>query len=180
MGIWGASWASPIASTFRVLPPSTAACILTLGFAGGIILADTGNADLTLDQYGNPTTTDITAYLRTKFFNMGANTLKKRYLMTRPVIESDGTPPYQLAISTDSNTASPTYSTPTITQTLGSAWDTATWDVDGWAGGTQIFRAWQKVNGFGYTGALNLRVMTQLQDVRLRAMDFLFEPGGIL
>ena len=147
---------------------------------GAVIQVDSGNNDLVLDQYGNPVAEDITAYLRTKFFSMGAQTLKKRFLMARPVVESTGTAPYELAMSVDSNTAQPNYSTPNITQVLGSSWNTATWNVDAWSGGTAIFRGWQKVTGFGYTGALNFKVMTQLESVKLRAIDFMFEPGGLM
>ena len=60
-------------------------------------------------------------------------------------------------------------------------WNTATWDVDGWAIDAVPRQNWQGVTGLGRVGAPRIRAALQgLRPSRSRAADMIYEEGGLM
>lgn len=148
--------------------------------SGLIVKIDSGAADIDIDSNGNVATADIVGRLTTKHFGMGADTLKKRFTMVRPVLESGGALSYQLALSCDYDPREPSWTDPTVIEAAGAAWDTGVWDVAEWGADTVVHSVWRSAGGLGYSAALEMRVTTSSQSVSLRSFGFMFEPGGVL
>jgi hypothetical protein len=106
----------------------------------------------------------------------------KRFTMVRPILQSSGGIPSVLCgISVDFDTQSQLGAVsfnPSI-QTE-SAWDTAKWDGNVWAGGLITTKIWQGVTGIGYTGSVNLNAASQGIELHWASTDYVMEAGGVV
>jgi len=96
----------------------------------------------------------------------------------KPFIFSDGQPSTLLGVNVDFEETLPT-NTPTFSSVAIALWDTATWDNGVW-GGVRLLNDWQTCHGVGEYVALRLQVATKGIEVRLKATNYLYEPGAIV
>jgi hypothetical protein len=59
-------------------------------------------------------------------------------------------------------------------------WDAARWDRDVFAGNLVISRQWQGVTGLGYSGGINLNMVSAGIDVHWVSTDFVMEKGTVI
>ena len=107
---------------------------------------------------------------------------QKRFTLVRPTFLVDvGTPGVYAGINTDFQTQNnlgqvsfvPTPSTTAL-------WDAATWDNDVFAGNLVISRNWQGVTGLGYSGGINLNMVSAGIDVHWLSTDYVMEKGSVI
>lgn len=142
---------------------------LYFGGNGIVALADTGQADGSAAIVGS---------LKTAFSYLGSDR-QKLMKAVRPLISVTGQVAIGLAMNADFADAAP-LTIPTTTALVGSPWDTSTWDTSHWSGDFTMQKAWQTVSGFGFAQSLYLRVSSTAVQMRLQAIDYLFESGGVL
>ena len=106
----------------------------------------------------------------------------KRFTMIRPILQSTGgTASVLCGISVDFDTQSQLGAVsfnPNTTKE--SAWDSATWDNNIWAGGLITTKIWQGVSGIGYTGSVNINAASQGIDLHWASTDYIMEAGGVI
>ena len=107
---------------------------------------------------------------------------QKRFTMVRPTFLVDvGTPGIYCGINTDfqtqNNLGKVTF-VPFVSTT--GVWDLATWDGDVFAGNLVVSRQWQGVTGLGYSGGINLNMVSAGIDVHWVSTDYVMEKGGVL
>lgn len=142
---------------------------LYFGGASYIALADTG-----LSDNGSA----INATMKTAF-NYFKTVQQKFVKMVRPLIQTEGNINPSIAMNMDFTDAPPTGSG-TFVGTVGSAWDTSPWDTTPWAPGAFIQKDWKTVYGVGFTAALYIKIQAANINVNVQAIDYVWEPGGIL
>jgi len=113
------------------------------------------------------------------FNYFGARGQQKRWTLTRPFIQANGTPSVQAGIDVDFEEQ---MLTPISTGGAlpVNAWDTAVWDFAIWGGGLNIYRYWQGVNGVGFCGSLRMQAASRGIETRWLGTDVVMERGGIL
>ena len=141
-------------------------------FGGNGVVGEFWNADL--DDNGN----DIDADMKQAFNYFKTGNLK-RWTAARPIIATNGTPAIAIGLNVDYSDDDPT-GTLSFTPTTYAVWDSSLWDVGIWGGGLSVSRQWQNVSGVGFCAALRLKASCQGIEVRLQAVDYLMEPGGII
>src|SRR6185312_126254 len=152
-----------------------AACFCVLGdslYFGGsnyVALADTGQAD---------NTSNIVGTLKTAFSYLGVDR-QKHLKMVRPTLQTTGTVNVVTGTNLDFDNAPPA-TVPGIATASGSAWDVSPWDTSPWANGYTIQNNWASAAGIGYAVSTYMSVATNAVQVRFQALDYLFEPGGVL
>lgn len=155
--------------------PWNAATFCVLGddlYFGGntsVSKCDVGNADAGSVIIGS---------LKTSFSYIGSDR-QKRFTMVRPLIQTTGAIYPALALNVDFQTVVPT-GTPTFTFAGASLWNVALWDVSPWFSGFFLQKNWQTVTGIGFSAALYMTVSSAGPAVSLMAIDYIYEPGGIL
>ena len=144
-----------------------------LYFGGSTVIAKAWNG---YDDNGANIVTD----LKTAFDYLDRPGELKQWVMCRPIIYSDGVPGASYGLNLDYDD-SDVVSTPSFSPTTGSLWDSAVWDTATWGGGSlAIQKTWQYLSGLGYAGAFRLKTSSKGITVQLAAIDYLFEPGGVL
>lgn len=104
----------------------------------------------------------------------------KTVRMIRPVVGWDSNPTeFLIGIDTDFIITTPTGAISFSTST-GAVWDSGTWDSAVWGGLVALNRNWYSAFGTGYAFAPHLKVSSRTAEVRLAAVDYVFERGGIL
>jgi hypothetical protein len=113
------------------------------------------------------------------FNYFGARGQQKRWTLTRPFIQANGTPAVLAGIDVDfeEQMLTPISTGGAIPI---SAWDTAIWDVDIWGGGLNIYKYWQGVNGMGFCGSLRMQAASRGIETRWLGTDVVMEKGGVL
>ena len=107
---------------------------------------------------------------------------QKRFTMVRPTFLVDvGTPGIYCGINTDFQTQNNLgkvsfQQSPTTT----AIWDAAHWDNDVFAGNLVISRNWQGVTGLGYSGGINLNMISAGIDVHWVSTDYVMEKGSVI
>ena len=104
---------------------------------------------------------------------------QKLFKLVRPIFISDGQINPALVMCTDFKRLIPT-STPSYEPGGGTAWDEGFWDETDWAGGYLVFARWQNIGGIGFCGGLRVQFVTKDYGAQIAAIDYLFEPGGVL
>lgn len=142
---------------------------LYFGQAGGIVCqAWTGPADIT---------SDIVGAVITSYQYVGGMGAQKRFIMCRPVIQTNGPITYSLGVSVDYSTLQ-TLPTISSNDTSGGLWDAAIWDSSVWATTTMtVQKNWAGVSGIGYSVAVQIKVSTQTLSMRLNSFDLMYERG---
>ncbi len=127
------------------------------------------------DDNGSTITTD----LETAFDYFDAPGRLKRFTMCRPIIYTDGSPGITYGINLDYDDSTVT-GVPTFVPSSSSTWDGALWDSGIWGGGLALNKTWQFIGGLGYAAAFRMATASRGITVQLSAIDYLFEPGGVL
>lgn len=107
---------------------------------------------------------------------------QKRFTLVRPTFFVDvGTPGVYCGINTDfqtQNNLGQVSFQPVSTTTA--RWGIATWDNDVWAGNLVVSRQWQGVTGIGYSGGINLNMISAGIDVHWVSTDYVMEKGSVI
>lgn len=150
--------------------------LLYFGGNDGIVyLADEGGCDPV-----NPLVADMmTAY---NYFGERGNL--KRWMMVRPLLNTDQSVNPGLAFNVDfqENAA---ISIPQVTPLGDSLWDVALWDDGVWSPGVVVLANWTSVTGLGYCASIRMVVSipnTSVDDVTLQitSFDLLFQKGSFI
>lgn len=106
----------------------------------------------------------------------------KRFTLVRPILQTyNGVPTILCNINVDFETNSSANQisfTPPILN-LG-VWDTSTWDNCIWGGGMITTKLWQGVTGIGFSGSINLSVVSSGIELHWASTDYVMEGGGVL
>lgn len=146
---------------------------LYFGGTNIVYKADTGEDD---------NDANVETDLKPSFSYMRKRNQLKNFTMVRPVLATDGDIYVAMDMNVDFEERAPE-STPTFTASSNAAWDTATWDVDAWGDTLRVNRSWQSSRGTGYAGTTRMRTAHGTNGggtIKLHAIDFMYEPGGIL
>jgi len=104
----------------------------------------------------------------------------KQFKMVLPYLQSDGIPAPFVDIKVDYDMTAPTNQPDvTIGSGSGALWDTATWDVDAWAGSATSWNNWSGVGRIGRVGAPRLVALVSNCSLTLTGWDVLFESGSV-
>lgn len=104
---------------------------------------------------------------------------QKLFTFVRPLFTSTGSVTPLMALNTDFNTSAPTGLVP-FGMTTYSVWDVSHWDVSPWGASLTVRKIWQTVGGIGFTASLYIKVASKADTIQLNAIDYLFQPGGVL
>lgn len=144
---------------------------LYYGTNGKVVLCDAGTTD-----NGAP----ITTYLAPAYSYFDSPAQNKQFTMVRPTISSDGTIGITVALSVD-------YRPVNVTSVLAlppspgvSFWDVSFWDVSYWSSGQAIRLNWETISGVGYAASLNMKTISNVDNVQLIAIDYAYQLGGVL
>lgn len=141
---------------------------LYFGGENYIALADTGQ-----DDAG----TNISGLLKTAFNYLGSDT-NKFITGVRPLIQTDGSLEVALNMNMDFVDIPPT-SQGTYVSSQGPPWNTSPWDTTSWGTGLTMQTYWKTVSGVGFASALYMGITAQDMTVRIQAIDFIFQRGGV-
>lgn len=122
---------------------------------------------------------NIATELECAFDAFGAPSMLKQMSMVRPIIASDGSPGISIGIDVDFD-QSQTTTAPSYVTGSTSTWDSGLWDSATWAGGLSMHKNWQWASGLGYMLALHMLTTSRGMQIQFSAIDYLFEPGGVL
>lgn len=113
------------------------------------------------------------------FSYFGSAARRKRFTLGRLTIQSDLQPSTdrQLLVEFDLTYQPYSGSTPSAT---GALWDVALWDSAVWGSELQVYRSWYSLSGIGYAATQAVQFIHSGTDWRLIALDYVFEPGGLL
>lgn len=142
---------------------------LYFGGASGVVYhANTGGSD---------SGAGISIDCQTAFSYHGTPNNKK-YNLVRPVIRSDNEITFGLMMNIDFSNDAPDNNV--NIGTAGTAWDTATWDVDDWGGSSAIRTDIYSVSGIGRAGAVRIKASVTEATLKLYSFDIIFEHGGMI
>lgn len=136
---------------------------LYFGGTDGSVYKYTGN---------NDDGTDITGTAKTAWGDLGSP-YRKRVSASRPIITTDGSIDYSFSVAFDfkEKNVKPV----TTSNSSGSEWGTAEWDVASW-GGDSIESRWRISGGWGQYVSANVQVASQAS-VSWQRVDYRFETG---
>ena len=120
---------------------------------------------------------DVVAEVITSFQYVGGRGANKRFVMCRPVLQTNGLLSYSLGVDIDYASTS---TLPTVNSNSPTAgvWGAGTWGTSKWGGeNLTLQRVWSGVSGIGYSVAVHMLVSTQTVDVRVNSFDLMYEPG---
>lgn len=141
------------------------------GTDGKVYKADTGVSDDGINIEGD---------LKPAFNYFGNSSRQKLFKMARPIFNTDGAFSAAFDMNVDFEDKIPT-STPTFSNPNTALWNNFNWNEANWGGGGgYISKDWKSITGIGFSGALRMRVATNALSISLRAIDYVFEEGGIL
>jgi hypothetical protein len=143
---------------------------LYFGTNGLVAKAWSGNSD-----NGN----NISADALQAFNYFGSRGLQKRYTMARPIFRTNGSPSLQINMNVDFDTSDLTAPL-SFSTTNYAVWDVALWDEGIWAGGLNVLKNWQGVNGLGYCAAPRLITASNGIEVTWVSTDVVMEVGAVL
>ena len=135
-----------------------------------VAIADTGQSDA--DNY-------IFGEVKTAFQYFDAPGRLKRWMMCRPVFMTAGAVGPAIRMDVDFENIAPT-STGTFTSVPGTLWDTALWDTFPWGDAVSIKKNWQAIGGFGYAGALHMKIQNNATSLSWMSVDYVYEYGEII
>jgi hypothetical protein len=104
----------------------------------------------------------------------------KLFKMILPYLESDGVPMPFVDMKVDYD-LSPPLNQPDVSNGggVGASWNTATWDVDGWAAFATQYNNWQGVGVMGRVGAPRFVALVADCTISLNGWDVLYESGSV-
>lgn len=143
---------------------------LYYGGSSSVYHADTGT---------NDNNANIIAIAKPAFSYFGKRGLQKLFTMIKPYFVSTASVQVSIGLNIDFADVNPTSSIPVISGGISAPWDTSLWDVTFWGSAERTSGDWQSVTGIGNAATVKIIASTQ-QAVSLQAIDYVFEPGGIL
>jgi hypothetical protein len=105
---------------------------------------------------------------------------KKQFKMIRLYMMSDSIPQPFVDVEVDYETIVPTNKPDAPPINPAGQWDTATWDVDGWAMDAAPRQKWQGVVGLGRVGAPRIRASFKGSSFSITGADVIYEEGGLM
>jgi hypothetical protein len=129
-------------------------------FDGKVMLADEGNTD-----DGAEIKCDCRQAYNYFDDGYGMGSVDKQFHFATFIVQSDGAPPISAELNVNFEDDEPDYAG-TLTTSPNSAWDTSTWDVDGWAGEglTQNFTV--PFGKIGFTASVWLRTSLKTEPLK--------------
>lgn len=125
-------------------------------------------------------TSDVVAYGKTAFSNMGRSGQMKRVTLFRPLLTVNGTLSYLTDIDVDFGDTE-LVGTATYTPAGAGLWGTATWGNAVWGSGTVVVKNWTSpAERPGIWIAGKLKVANDSLVIRWMACDYTYEPGGTI
>lgn len=100
----------------------------------------------------------------------------KRITAVKPVIRARGSVNLDLGVAFDYGSVFT--SQPVSSESVGAAWDTATWDVDDWAPDITLKSEWLTTTGMGVDISTRLRGNIANMKINWYRTDYMFVPGG--
>lgn len=141
---------------------------------GRVLQAEVGGSDDSDNAY--------TSTVMLAFSDLGFPSLSKQIRMVRPFVQAADLVQAQITINVDYDVTVPT-ATVTPSETTAPEWDVALWDVALWPGALVSQTQWYDAQGDGTAIAVCWQVASnagaETPDVRLAALDVLFEPGNV-
>lgn len=122
--------------------------------------------------------TNIDGDLKIAFNYFGSRGIQKKFNIMRPILLTNGSPSILAGLNVDYEDAELTSSL-TFTPTTAGTWDNAKWDVGTWGGDVDVSVEWESVSKTGTCAALRLVSATAGIKLRLEAIDFVLEKGGV-
>lgn len=145
---------------------------LYFGAAGYVGLAWSGNTDAGAS---------IVAEMLPAFNYFGRRGYSKDFKAVKPIFLTNGAPTILGVMNLDFDTTPPAGSLAFTTPTIGMVWNAMIWGSMVWGGGYLIQKAWQAaVGGSGDCGAFHFKVQNNGSVVKLEAITYVFELGGII
>ena len=141
---------------------------LYFGGVGTVYKADTTNADAG---------SSILGLGQSAYQNLGQPGMIKRVMQIRPVFQSSPAIPLAIDLNMDYSDAVTSYASITNPISDGSAWDSATWDVDFWAGGDETTQGWYGLADIGYLASVKYRTLTTASNVKWHNSLIHYETG---
>lgn len=153
------------ASCFEILGES-----IYYGTDGAVVQADIGDRD---------NGTAIEGYVQQAFDFYGSRGIQKRFLMARPIVQSDGVIVPSIGINVDFELEAKPQQ-PSALSAASSLWDVSLWDVTYWATGDFISKNWYSISGIGIAGGLNFATNIEGTKAKWISTDVIYEVGGSL
>jgi hypothetical protein len=106
----------------------------------------------------------------------------KRFTLVRPILQTyNGVPTVLCGLSVDYDTQ------PQVNQisfnpniiNIGK-WDVSLWDEANWGGGLVVTKLWQGVTAIGFSGSVNMNVVSSGIEFHWVSTDYVMEAGGVL
>jgi hypothetical protein len=104
----------------------------------------------------------------------------KQFKMLRPYIISDGLPRPFVDMRVDYDMTAPTNQPDVTFTSIGTSWDTGTWDLDDWAPGAVMQSNWSGTAAFGNVGAPRLTASILNCEFALAGFDVIYETGSVM
>lgn len=144
---------------------------LYFGGNGVVCLAWTGTTD---------NSSSIVAEALPAFNYFSSRGRQKRFTMARPLIQTDGTPSILGTLNVDFDNTAPTGAL-TFTPTSASmVWGNMVWGSMVWGSNLSIKKQWQHAGAIGYCGSYHMKLQNNAAIVRWKAIDYVYELGGII
>jgi hypothetical protein len=105
---------------------------------------------------------------------------KKQFKLARLYMVSDSNPKPFVDVEVDYVATPPTNLPEVATVNVAGSWDTAVWDVSGWAIDAVPRQKWQGVVGLGRVGAPRIRASLKGCTFALTGADIIYEEGGLM
>jgi len=122
---------------------------------------------------------DISGMCIQAFSSYRAPGIYKRWMMSRPIFRTNGTPAVLQSMNVDFNITASTAPLTFAPISYGS-WDIGVWDTAIWGSEFNVVQNWQSISGLGYYGAPQIQVSCQGIELRWVSTDVVFETGAIL
>jgi hypothetical protein len=147
---------------------------LYFGTSGVIVQADMAGV-------GTDNGVAITARVKPAFSYFDSEGQQKEFKMVRPIYASNGTPTLSIIVNTDFADFAPAYPL-TPPPLSGPAWDVTPWDTAQWGGTSSQVSNWYGADGVGFSGTLNMTVISNGTTQQLQSIDYLYEiaQGSVL
>jgi hypothetical protein len=105
---------------------------------------------------------------------------KKQFKMIRLYTMSDSIPQPFVDVEVDYENVAPTNKPDPAEVNTAALWNTATWDVDGWAVDAVPRQFWQGITGLGRVGAPRIRASFTGSTFAITGADIIYEEGGLM
>lgn len=108
---------------------------------------------------------------------LGQRGTNKLWTAIRPIITSNGSPGFGIALNVDFGSGANPGEITTVPGNAG-VWDSGQWDSAQWAGTDRLTKAWQTFGAIGFCGSVVFEVQCQGQSCQINSFDVLARPGG--